>query len=76
MEGEKGGAMMRDIFENVKPVKFSWWIRFLLFFRKPFYGCDFGYNDPKNIVCMKELFGKYYITYNKLKGIERGKDEG
>lgn len=66
---------MRDNLDNVKPIKFSWWIRFLLFFRKPYYGCDFGYDDPENIVCMKELFGIYYITCHKLKDIERRKDE-
>jgi hypothetical protein len=48
-------------FPIIKSSKVSWWIRLMLFFKKPICGYDFGYEESC-VVCMKCFRGKYYIT--------------
>jgi hypothetical protein len=39
-----------------------WWIRLVLFFKKPTCGVDWGYKDDKTaVVCIKKFRGVYYI---------------
>jgi hypothetical protein len=44
-----------------KHVGIKWWERILLWFRKPYFGYDYGYHDESVVVIAKKLFGKIYI---------------
>ena len=40
----------------------KWWEKILLWFKKPYYGCDYGYKDDFTVeIVAKNLFGKIYI---------------
>ena len=44
-----------------KSVGIKWWERILLWFKKPYYGYDYGYHDESVVVIVKKMFRKIYI---------------
>ena len=61
IQNSKTFGAWEEIERQLESMRLSWWIRFLLFFRKPIYGVDWGYGFPV-IICMKMLFGICYVT--------------
>ena len=45
-----------------KPKPYGIFIKFLLLFKRPRYGCDFGAYDHSCVVTYKVLFGVTYIV--------------
>lgn len=55
------------IWSAVKSYRIPWYIKFLLNFKRSYYGTDVGVLDDTIIVEAKYLFGKIYIINVELK---------
>lgn len=77
MRDKKDNFRLLDWQLKQKDIGIKWWEKILLWFRKPYYGYDYGFGDKSVVVVAKKMFGKIYIVgeYEAEQTIAKAKAE-